>query len=50
MPALGCFGGAEESSISQVKGLFDVNVFGTVRVTNAVALMLVFGIANAELR
>jgi len=32
---LGLFGGAEESSISQVKGLFDVNVFGTVRATNA---------------
>ena len=33
---LGLFGGAEESSINQVEGLFDVNVFGTVRVTNAV--------------
>jgi NAD(P)-dependent dehydrogenase (short-subunit alcohol dehydrogenase family) len=32
---LGLFGGAEESSIGQVKDLFDVNLFGTVRVTNA---------------
>ena len=32
---LGLFGGAEESSISQVQGLFDVNVFGVVRVINA---------------
>ncbi len=29
-------GGAEESSIGQSKGLFDVNVFGVIRVTNAV--------------
>lgn len=33
---LGLVGAAEESSIEQVKGLFDVNVFGVVRVTNAV--------------
>jgi short-subunit dehydrogenase len=33
---LGLFGGAEESSINQVKALFDVNVFGTMRATNAV--------------
>ena len=33
---LGLFGGAEESSIDQVKALFDVNVFGTMRATNAV--------------
>lgn len=33
---LGLFGGAEESSIDQVKGLFDVNLFGVVRMTNAV--------------
>jgi len=32
---LGLFGGAEESSIGQVKDLFDVNFFGTARVTNA---------------
>jgi short-subunit dehydrogenase len=33
---LGLVGGAEESSIRQVQALFDVNVFGVVRVTNAV--------------
>ena len=33
---MGLFGGAEESSISQAKSLFDVNVFGVMRVTNAV--------------
>jgi short-subunit dehydrogenase len=33
---LGLVGGAEESSIGQVQALFDVNVFGVVRVTNAV--------------
>jgi len=33
---LGLLGGAEESSIAQVRALFDVNVFGVVRVTNAV--------------
>lgn len=33
---LGLFGGAEESSIDQVKGLFDVNLFGVLRMTNAV--------------
>jgi NAD(P)-dependent dehydrogenase (short-subunit alcohol dehydrogenase family) len=32
---LGLFGGAEESSIGQVKDLFDVNLFGIVRATNA---------------
>ena len=32
---LGLFGGAEESSVSQVQRLFDVNVFGVVRVINA---------------
>jgi NAD(P)-dependent dehydrogenase (short-subunit alcohol dehydrogenase family) len=30
------FGGAEESSIDQVRALFDVNLFGVMRVTNAV--------------
>lgn len=33
---LGLFGGAEESSVAQVKSLFDVNLFGIIRVTNAV--------------
>jgi NAD(P)-dependent dehydrogenase (short-subunit alcohol dehydrogenase family) len=33
---IGLLGGAEESSISQVKALFDVNLFGVMRVTNAV--------------
>lgn len=33
---LGLFGGAEESSIEQIKGLFDVNLFGVLRMTNAV--------------
>lgn len=33
---LGLLGGAEESSASQAKALFDVNVFGVVRLTNAV--------------
>lgn len=33
---LGLVGGAEESSIEQVKALFDVNVFGVMRVINAV--------------
>ena len=32
----GLFGGAEESSMAQAKALFDVNVFGVFRVTNAV--------------
>jgi NAD(P)-dependent dehydrogenase (short-subunit alcohol dehydrogenase family) len=32
----GLLGGAEESSSAQVEALFDVNVFGVVRVTNAV--------------
>ncbi|HEX7775096.1 MAG TPA: oxidoreductase [Parvibaculum sp.] len=33
---IGLIGGAEESSDDQVKSLFDVNVFGLMRVTNAV--------------
>jgi NAD(P)-dependent dehydrogenase (short-subunit alcohol dehydrogenase family) len=33
---VGLQGGAEESSIGQVQALFDVNLFGVVRVTNAV--------------
>ena len=33
---IGLIGGAEESSIAQVRALFDVNLFGTVRMTNAV--------------
>lgn len=33
---LGLVGGAEESSIGQVQALFDVNVFGVMRVINAV--------------
>ena len=33
---LGLLGGAEESSASQAKTLFDVNVFGVVRLTNAI--------------
>jgi NAD(P)-dependent dehydrogenase (short-subunit alcohol dehydrogenase family) len=33
---IGLLGGAEESSISQVQALFDVNLFGVMRVTNAV--------------
>jgi short-subunit dehydrogenase len=33
---IGLFGGAEESSIDQVRTLFDVNLFGVMRVTNAV--------------
>ena len=32
---LGLIGGAEESSIGQVHALFDVNVFGVIRMTNA---------------
>lgn len=32
----GVVGGAEESSIAQAQALFDVNVFGILRVTNAV--------------
>lgn len=32
----GLLGGAEESSVAQAKALFDVNVFGVVRLTNAV--------------
>lgn len=33
---IGLLGGAEESSIAQAQRLFDVNVFGVVRVVNAV--------------
>ena len=33
---VGLIGGAEESSIAQAQALFDVNVFGVLRVTNAV--------------
>jgi len=33
---IGLLGGAEESSIGQAQALFDVNVFGVLRVTNAV--------------
>ena len=33
---VGVIGGAEESSIAQAQALFDVNVFGVMRVTNAV--------------
>jgi short-subunit dehydrogenase len=33
---LGLFGGAEESSVAQVKSLFEVNFFGMMRMTNAV--------------
>ena len=33
---LGLFGGAEESFVGQVKGLFDVNLFGVLDLTNAV--------------
>src|SRR3990167_7050823 len=33
---IGLQGGAEESSIGQVRALFDVNLFGVIRATNAV--------------
>ncbi len=33
---IGLIGAAEESSVGQVQALFDVNVFGVLRVTNAV--------------
>jgi short-subunit dehydrogenase len=33
---VGLLGGAEESSTSQAQALFDVNVFGVLRVTNEV--------------
>ncbi|SHN17559.1 oxidoreductase [Roseibium suaedae] len=33
---VGLFGGAEESSVVQAQSLFDVNVFGVIRMTNAV--------------
>ena len=33
---VGLLGGAEESSLAQVQALFDVNLFGVMRMTNAV--------------
>lgn len=33
---IGLLGGAEESSVAQAQAIFDVNVFGVIRVTNAV--------------
>ncbi|WP_119391296.1 oxidoreductase [Taklimakanibacter lacteus] len=33
---VGLLGGAEESSIAQVQALFDVNLFGVIRMTNAI--------------
>lgn len=33
---IGLLGGAEESSVTQAKSVFDVNVFGVLRMTNAV--------------
>ena len=33
---IGLLGGAEESTTAQAKAVFDVNVFGTIRMTNAV--------------
>ena len=33
---VGMLGGAEESSLAQVQALFDVNLFGVMRMTNAV--------------
>jgi short-subunit dehydrogenase len=33
---VGLFGGAEESSLAQAQALFNVNVFGVIRMTNAV--------------
>ncbi len=33
---IGLLGGAEESSVSQAQALFDVNLFGVIRATNAV--------------
>jgi short-subunit dehydrogenase len=33
---IGLLGGAEESSLAQVQALFDVNLFGVMRMTNAV--------------
>lgn len=33
---MGLLGGAEESSVDQAKALFDVNLFGVIRTTNAV--------------
>ena len=33
---IGLLGGAEKSSIAQAQALFDVNLFGVLRMTNAV--------------
>ncbi|MER9231161.1 oxidoreductase [Mesorhizobium sp. M0622] len=33
---VGLLGGAEESSVAQVQALFDVNLFGVIRMTNAI--------------
>ena len=33
---IGLLGGAEESTTAQTRALFDVNVFGTMRMTSAV--------------
>jgi NAD(P)-dependent dehydrogenase (short-subunit alcohol dehydrogenase family) len=33
---LGLIGGAEESSVAQAQAMFDVNLFGVIRITNAV--------------
>jgi short-subunit dehydrogenase len=33
---IGLLGGAEESTVAQARALFEVNVFGTMRMTNAV--------------
>jgi NAD(P)-dependent dehydrogenase (short-subunit alcohol dehydrogenase family) len=35
---IGLLGGAEETSVAQVQALFDVNLFGVMRMTNAVRL------------
>src|SRR4051812_36336216 len=37
---VGLLAGAEESSIEQAKALFDVNLFGVIRMTNAVLPIL----------
>ena len=37
---VGLLGGAEESSVAQAKALFDVNLFGVIRMTNAVLPIL----------
>jgi NAD(P)-dependent dehydrogenase (short-subunit alcohol dehydrogenase family) len=33
---VGSTGAAEESSVAQAQGIFDINVFGVIRITNAV--------------